>query len=168
MTRVLLGVGSNTERGHHLKIALDWLRENFPSPCFSSVYESAAIGFEGRAFYNLVVAIETDISLGELAARIKALEYTYGREPNAPRFASRNIDIDILTYGDTVGVCEGIELPRGEILHHAFVLGPLAELVGDSVHPEVGKSYAQLWSEFDRDSQELRAVPYPGTPSASR
>ncbi len=165
MTRVYLGVGSNTDREYHIGVALDWLRVNFSSLRCSAVYESAAIGFDGRPFFNLVVEIETSLALGEIAQDIKTLEFAYGREPDALKFAPRNIDIDILLFGDAVGIFEGVLLPRGEIVQNAFVLRPLAELAGDRLHPELGVSYARLWSDFDQSSQPLEVVPFPGTPT---
>ena len=92
------------------------------------MYEGQAIGFDGQPFLNLAVSVETELGVGEMARRLRHIEYEHGRPRNASRFSSRQLDIDILTYDDIVGVIEGVELPRGEILENAFVLRPLAEL----------------------------------------
>jgi 2-amino-4-hydroxy-6-hydroxymethyldihydropteridine diphosphokinase len=126
----------------------------------SSVYDSAAIGFDGQPFLNMAVAVDTDIALPDLAAHLRHIEVEYGRPANATRFSARQLDIDILTYGDQVGVTGGVELPRGEILYNAFVLCPLAELAPEAVHPVEGKSYSELWEAFDRASQSLRRVDF--------
>ena len=59
-----------------------------------------------------------------------------------------------------VGRVEGIELPRREILENAFVLLPLAELVPEDIHPVVGKSYSQLWNDYEQGAQKLWPVDF--------
>jgi 2-amino-4-hydroxy-6-hydroxymethyldihydropteridine diphosphokinase len=160
MARVLLGVGSNIERERYITAGLDALQVLFGDLDLSSVYDSPAIGFEGQPFLNLVVAADTDLGVGELARQLRHIEVEHGRPANATRFSPRQLDIDILTYDDLVGVVEGVELPRGEILENAFVLCPLAELVPDGVHPVVGESYARLWLDYEKARQPLGKVDF--------
>jgi len=160
MARVFLGLGSNIERERYLNAGLDALEALFGELLLSPVYDSEAIGFEGHPFLNLVVSIETQMSVGELARLLRHIETEHGRPENAPRFSPRQLDIDILTYDDLTGVVEGVELPRGEILENAFVLRPLADLAGGTVHPLSKKTYAQLWSEFAQESQRLCRVAF--------
>ena len=51
-----------------------------------------------------------------------------------------------------------LRLPRPDIVEYAYVLCPLAEIAPDLRHPVSGKTYASLWSEFDRAGQELWPV----------
>jgi 2-amino-4-hydroxy-6-hydroxymethyldihydropteridine diphosphokinase len=150
MALVYLNVGSNTARHVHICKGLDALQQQFGALQLSSVYESEALGFSGERFYNLAVALDTTLSLSELATWLRQLEYANGRERGATRYSSRTLDIDILSYADTVGCVAGVELPRPEILVNAHVLGPLAELVPDAVHPVAGLSYARLWADYER------------------
>jgi 2-amino-4-hydroxy-6-hydroxymethyldihydropteridine diphosphokinase len=158
MATVYLGVGSNIERERYIVAGLDALQGLFGELTLSSVYDSAAIGFVGQPFLNLVVQVETDLDVGELARELRHIEIEHGRPAHATRFSSRQLDIDILTYDDQVGVIEGVELPRGEILENAFVLCPLAELAPESLHPFARKSYSALWQDYDQASQELTKV----------
>jgi 2-amino-4-hydroxy-6-hydroxymethyldihydropteridine diphosphokinase len=160
MARVFLGLGSNIERERYIVAGLDALARLFGEIEHSSVYDSAAIGFEGSAFLNLVVALETPLGVAALAAQLRQIEVEHGRPVNATRFSSRQLDIDILTYDDLVGAVDGVVLPRGEILENAFVLQPLAELAPQRLHPAVGKSYAQLWSGYDTAAQQLRRIDF--------
>ena len=128
MARVYLGLGSNIERERYIAAGLDALEDLFGEMELSPVYESAAIGFDGTAFYNMAVGVNTDLPLAEMAKKLRDIEYEHGRPLNASRFSSRQLDIDILTYDDLVGVIDGVELPRGEILENAFVLQPLADV----------------------------------------
>lgn len=151
LTKVLLSLGSNIEQQRYIKAGLDALSEQFGALLISSVYESVAIGFDGDNFYNLVVGIETELSVGELSRYLKALEDQNGRRRDCPRFSARTLDIDILTYDDTVGTVDDVLLPRQEVLENAFVLLPLAELVPNGVHPVAKLSYETLWQRYDRE-----------------
>lgn len=158
MARVFLGIGSNIERERYITAGLDALHGLFHDMALSSVYDSAAVGFAGRPFLNLVAAVHTDFSLDELAAKLRHIEIEYGRPVNASRFSARQLDIDILTYGDVVGTRSGVQLPRDEILENAFVLCPLAELSPDTLHPAAKRSYRSLWQAYDHASQPLSKV----------
>jgi 2-amino-4-hydroxy-6-hydroxymethyldihydropteridine diphosphokinase len=160
MAQVYLGVGSNIERERYITAGLDALQLLFGRLALSSVYEGQAIGFDGQPFLNLAVSVETELGVGEMARRLRHIEYEHGRPRNASRFSSRQLDIDILTYDDIVGVIEGVELPRGEILENAFVLRPLAELAPQGVHPGTGKTYAALWDTYDQNAQPLSRVAF--------
>jgi len=160
MARVFLGVGSNIERERYLVAGLDALQALFDELALSSVYDSAAIGFEGQPFLNLVVAVDTELTVGELSRRLRHIEVEHGRPANASRFSPRQLDIDILTYDDAIGLVEGVDLPRGEILENAFVLCPLAELAPDTLHPVAGERYADLWQAYDQSRQPLARVDF--------
>jgi 2-amino-4-hydroxy-6-hydroxymethyldihydropteridine diphosphokinase len=155
MAEVTLSLGSNIDRHHHIRAGLAALRENFGPIELSPVYESEAVGFDGEPFLNLVARIETDLSVGELSERLRAIEAEHGRVRGEAKYASRTLDIDILTYDDRVGVIDGVELPRGEILKHAFVLKPLADLLPEGVHPTEGRTYRELLAERDFSGQGL-------------
>jgi 2-amino-4-hydroxy-6-hydroxymethyldihydropteridine diphosphokinase len=160
MATVYLGVGSNIERERYIVAGLDALQGMFGELALSSVYDSAALGFEGQPFLNLVVRVETDLGVGELARRLRHIEVEHGRPVNATRYSARQLDIDILTYDDATGLIEGVELPRSEILENAFVLRPLAELAPDALHPVVRQSYSDLWRIYDQAAQPLLKVDF--------
>ncbi|WP_339065406.1 2-amino-4-hydroxy-6-hydroxymethyldihydropteridine diphosphokinase [Teredinibacter turnerae] len=159
MAFVLLSVGSNIDRELNIRSGIHALRMAFGELKCSPVYESEAVGFDGANFLNLVVALNTAQSVAELSAGLREIENTHGRNRGEPKFSSRTLDIDILTYDNSVGVVDGVELPRREILKNAFVLLPMADLVPDERHPQVNKTYAQLWREFGDESQKLWEIP---------
>ena len=101
------------------------LRERFGALQVSPTYRTAAVGFDGPAFLNNAVAIETDLPLQELDDWLHALEDAHGRDRSGPRFSDRTLDIDVVFYGDLVLEGPGhLRIPRPE-LKHAFVLKPL-------------------------------------------
>lgn len=158
-TQVYLGLGSNIDRVRHLRAGLDALARELGPLALSPVYESAAVGFDGDPFFNLVVGLKTDWPLPSLASFLKAVEVANGRTPASAGLAAKTLDIDILTYGTLTGIHGGVSLPRGEILRHAFVLRPLAELAGHERHPLCGRSYGDLWESFTGD-RALQLVPF--------
>jgi 2-amino-4-hydroxy-6-hydroxymethyldihydropteridine diphosphokinase len=146
MTRIYISLGSNIEREHHIRAGLDALQAEFGELAISRVFESEAVGFNGRPFYNLVVGADTDLPLATLCQRLRAMEFAHGREPDAKKFAPRTLDLDLLLYGDLV--CETpVALPRGEILTNAF-------------HPLDGRTLGQLWQGYDKASQRLSPIPF--------
>jgi 2-amino-4-hydroxy-6-hydroxymethyldihydropteridine diphosphokinase len=160
MAQVYLSLGSNIDRYQHITAALNALQDAFGSMSISSVYESEAVGFKGSAFLNLVVGLETDWSVGELSRWLKRLEDQNGRKRGGPKFAPRTLDVDILTYDDCIGLIDGVELPRGEILYNAFVLWPLAEIAPNEAHPISKEIYRVLWSRYDKTQQVLAPVEF--------
>ncbi len=153
MTRVYLSIGSNVERYRHVGMALDALQGWFGELDISPVYESEPVGFAGSNFLNLVVGFITELPLAALSRQLKQLELDCGREPEAPRFSPRTLDLDILTYGDAVGLVAGVELPREDVLKNAFVLRPLADIAPQECHPVVCERYQKLWQDYATDQK---------------
>lgn len=149
MVSVFLGLGSNIEREKHILAGIIDIAEHFIWRQRSRVFESRAVGFAGSNFYNLVVEVETELSLYQVQQRCKLIEQAHGRSEYSPKYSPRTLDIDMLLYGD---VCHDSnpQLPRAEILHNAFVLKPLAEIAPQRRHPTSGESYQQLWQAYQQ------------------
>lgn len=160
MTAIYLSLGSNVDRHKNITAALDALAELLGELRISSVYESKSVGFDGSNFFNLVVGADTDLSITDLSETLKRIEDDNGRKRSGPKFSPRTLDIDILTYGDFVGVDGGVELPRAEITKNAFVLLPLAEIAAEVLHPQLQKNYRELWASYDQASQSLWAIDF--------
>ena len=159
MPRVWLSLGSNRQRETSIRGALAALRARFGELVVSSVYESAAVGFTGSPFYNLVVGMETGLPPAELEAIFHRIEADLGRTRDGPRFGPRTLDIDLLTYGDLVTTEGAHPLPREDILEYPFVLGPLAEVAPGERHPVTGRTYEELWAAWpEAGHRALRRV----------
>lgn len=159
MNQVYLSIGSNIDRENNISSCLAHLKASFGEIQLSSVYESEAVGFVGSNFYNLIAAIETNLSLTELSKILKQIEDQHGRDRSGPKFGARSLDIDIVCFNKLVGEHEGIELPRPELYYNAFVLQPMAELNGKGIDPKTGKSYQMLWADSNLD-QKLWTVTF--------
>ena len=154
---ILISLGSNVDRQQHTQKGIIALAQRLTGITLSSTYESEAVGFAGAPFYNLVMSAYTDMDIAQVCRFFKDIEHANGRLRTDIKFAPRTLDIDLLTFDDTICV-EPVVLPRPEIDYHAFVLQPLAELVPEMIHPSNGQSYAKLWTEFDRPEQKLWTV----------
>lgn len=159
MTRVYIGIGSNVERESHLGAALDRLAAAFGEIVASPVYESEAIGFAGAPFLNLVVCIDTELSVGDLLALLRGIERDNGHCGGTPKFSDRSLDLDLLTYGAACGLVDGVTLPRADIVEYAYVLWPLVDIAGDALHPALGCTYRELKQAFSAP-QKLWLVPF--------
>ena len=148
MARAYVSVGSNIDRKHYIRAGTAALGERYGKLLCSRVYESKAVGFEGDDFLNLVVGFDTDQPVRQVAASLRAIEQQHARDRRAPRFSARTLDLDLLLYDDLVLDEEDLRLPRPEIQHYAFVLGPLAEIAGEQRHPLEGKRFSELWEQF--------------------
>ncbi|WP_027857787.1 2-amino-4-hydroxy-6-hydroxymethyldihydropteridine diphosphokinase [Marinobacterium jannaschii] len=160
MAQVYVSIGSNMDRERYISSCLDALQKEFGALQLSSVYESEAVGFAGDPFLNMVAGFQTLLPVGELSVRLKQIEDEHDRCRQGPKFSGRTLDIDILTYDDCQGNCDGIQLPRDEITRNAFVLWPLAEIAAETCHPLSQQSYAQLWSDYDKSKQKLWPVDF--------
>lgn len=160
MVSVFVSIGSNVDREKNIPSALISLRRQFGELMLSSIYESESVGFDGAAFFNLVVGFKTNDSLESVIGVLREIEGQHGRQRGGNRFAARSLDLDILLYGDRVETGEQAQLPRPEIIEYAFVLLPLSELIPDEIHPTIGKTYAQCWQEFSAPSQRLWRIDF--------
>lgn len=159
MARVVVSIGSNTDRHRHIAACLDALRQNFDNLRISRLFESEPVGLEaGSNFFNLVAAFDSDASVGELRTWCKRLEHINGRTDHSRELTT--LDIDLLSVGELAGHIEGVELPRQGIERHAFVLRPLAELLPNDRHPLNGIPYSDLWARFDASEQRLWPIDF--------
>jgi 2-amino-4-hydroxy-6-hydroxymethyldihydropteridine diphosphokinase len=159
--RVFVAAGSNLDPEKHLARACADIRHSWPDARFSSAYRNVAVGFEGPDFINLVVGFSTTQPLAAVIARLQAIETQCGRPRFAPKWASRTMDLDVLLYGDRVEKTSEYTLPRPDLLKRPYMLGPMAEIAPDIVHPTAMKSIGQLWKEFDRDGHAMSPVDLP-------
>lgn len=147
--------GSNVDPGTNLLTAARALAVRHPGARFSRCYRNRAVGFEGPDFINFVVELPVAGDPALLKGELECVETQCGRQRDAPKWAPREMDLDILLFGDVVQAAPGLVLPRPDLLRWGFMLGPLAELAPDLVHPVERQTMAALWAAFDRAANPL-------------
>ena len=60
MPTIYISLGSNINKEQNTRAGINALKQVFGELTLSSVYESEAVGFDGDAFYNMVIACHVD------------------------------------------------------------------------------------------------------------
>jgi 2-amino-4-hydroxy-6-hydroxymethyldihydropteridine diphosphokinase len=157
-SRVYVAIGSNIQPEENISKAAHELARLFPGARFSSWYRNRAVGFEGDDFVNGVVGFSTDLPLRSVIEQLHSVEALCGRPRNAPRWAPRSMDLDVLLYDNVVCAEPSMTLPRPDLLKRPYMLGPLAEIAPEVMHPTAGLTIGELWQRFDRDAHAMERI----------
>ena len=161
MADVYVAAGSNVEPIRYLCRALDALQAAFGPLTVSPAYRNRAVGFEGPAFVNLVVGFATDESPAQVRSRLQQIESLCDRPRDAPKWAPRTMDLDILLYDSLVSDEPGLVLPRPDLVRRAYMLKPMADITPDLRHPTLQKTMRELWEASDARGHALEVVTIP-------
>lgn len=159
-----LGLGSNVgDRQANLAAALAALPPDVRVVRTSPIYETEPWGYADQArFLNQVVEAETELDPLTLLRYVKAVEMRVGRQPRF-RNGPREIDIDILLFGDVVVAQGDLRIPHPRLAERAFVLVPLADLAPESIVPSLGESVAELLAKQDARGVRPLSEPHAST-----
>ena len=121
----------------------------------SSVYKTAAWGFEGSDFYNICLKVSTDLLPEVLMNLLLKIETNLGRIRNdLKEYTSRLIDIDILLFDNEIILSENVIVPHPKMLQRKFVMIPLVEIAQDAFHP-IEKKHLKVCLENCNDDTEV-------------
>lgn len=157
---VYIALGSNKgNKLQYLQDAIDAIFEKIGTVHkISKVYETPAIGFEGDDFYNACIRVETELKPKKLLKTLKQIESDLGRSTKkSDTYESREIDLDILFYGDEILEDSVLVIPHPNLHKRKFVLQPLFDIAKDLIHPILNQSIAELL-EHCEDGSEIEAI----------
>ena len=109
------------------------------------------------AFLNGVVIVETDLAPAQTLHALHALERRFGRERHVPN-APRTLDLDLIAHGRQVMAGPGVTLPHPRAHERRFVMGPLAQIAPEWVHPKLRQTAENLAAsaEIGMDAAPIR------------
>lgn len=146
MKTVYIGLGSNMgNRAANLAEARRRMQElGISISRTSGIYETAPRDFVDQPwFLNQVLEATTECLPRLLMSRLLRIERNMGRRRLVPQ-GPRNIDLDLLYYGDSTVSVEGLQIPHARIAERRFVLEPLAELAPEFRDPRSGLTVRQM------------------------
>ena len=124
----------------------------------SSVYKTDSWGFKGDDFYNICIAVSTYLPPEELLRNILNIETKLGRKREQNnKYTNRKIDIDILLFDDEIVFSKNIIIPHPRMLDRRFVLVPLAEIAGNTLHP-IEKKTLNICLNNTIDTSEIHKI----------
>lgn len=164
MTSVYVALGSNLgDRLQHLASALDLLSREpgLVLRRWSHAYESEPVGGPPQPrFLNAVAELGSLLSPRETLRRLLAVEEAMGRvrrEKNGPR----EIDLDLLLFGDRQVDEPGVVVPHPRMWERAFVQVPLSEIAPQLARP-VDAGSVRRFRPIRRPLPELPEEDAPG------
>ncbi|MFM9945412.1 MAG: 2-amino-4-hydroxy-6-hydroxymethyldihydropteridine diphosphokinase [Bacteroidia bacterium] len=143
---LVLHLGSNMgNRFKYLKGALKLLDVEFGTSLkISGTYKTKAWGNQQQPdFLNLAVIYETNSEPITILKLIKGIEATTGRKTRK-HWHEREIDIDIIFYGNEIFKNSNLEIPHVQMQNRRFVLVPLNEICPEYIHPVLKLKVSEL------------------------
>lgn len=149
MATVYLALGSNVgDSESYIEQAIAALSPALNNIVRAPLYRSKAAGYTDQAdFLNTAIRGETALNPEELLSFIQSAEKALGRQKRF-RWGPREIDIDIIFYGNQQLRTEGLSLPHPLFRERDFVLRPLADLNPELIDPESSLSVTALLAQI--------------------
>jgi len=148
MPEVFVGAGSNANPVRALRRAAVEIEQRFGTLRCSRVYRSAAVGEPASDYLNLVISLSTERDVESVQEALRDVEQLAGR--SRVDSAVCELDLDLLLYGVRVDALR--RLPRPGCFTAPFVVGPLAALAPDLVHPVTAERCRAAWQRLQPGS----------------
>lgn len=151
-TEVFLAFGtSKGDREAFVRLALDELKKgNFIIQQVSPLYETDPVDCEDGVppFLNGVLQGIWNGSAEELLNLCQSIERRAGRPEKHSSRQSRELDLDIILFGQEIIRTERLTVPHPRAFQRAFVLAPMNDIAPDAGFPDLGKTVSALLDEL--------------------
>jgi 2-amino-4-hydroxy-6-hydroxymethyldihydropteridine diphosphokinase len=147
MNTVFLLTGSNLgDSIRHIYSAADSIDNTLGRVLKKShIYRSESWGYKSsKVFYNQCIELETKFSPQAILEKVLKVEMDMGRVRIGKGYSDREIDIDILFFGEEIIEDEELYIPHPRMHLRRFALVPMAEIALDFIHPVLKKSISEL------------------------
>ncbi len=128
---IYIGLGSNLDQPRQqINDATDEIKslKNCNFIINSSLYKTPPMGPQDQPdYYNSVIKIESNLKAIDVLDKLQDIEQKHGRIRNV-RWGARNLDLDILLYGQQRVNSDRLKIPHLGLYIRAFVLYPLLEI----------------------------------------
>ena len=160
MIEVFLSIGTNLgNRFKNIKECIDMIQLNpyIEYITCSKIYETVPMyNTKQNKFLNLILKTITSVKPIELLCEVKSIESEMGRTMNILKNQPRVIDIDILSYGNSMINDDNLIIPHPKIIERAFVLKPWSDIAPDYKLPEINKTISELISNLDINTNIIK------------
>lgn len=142
---VYLSLGSNLgDRSANLQDAITRLSSLGEVVEVSSFYETEPVELLAQPwFLNCAVKLNTEKMPRQLLRGILEIEKKMGRRRGQKK-GPRNIDIDILLFGNSTVETQDLTIPHPAMHERRFVLEPLTEIAPEARHPGLKSTVREL------------------------
>jgi 2-amino-4-hydroxy-6-hydroxymethyldihydropteridine diphosphokinase len=156
MTAVYLALGSNLgDSRANIAQAVKLLGTSLKHIKQAPIYASKAVGYTDQPdFLNTAVSGQTDLSPEALLEFINKVENQVGRVPTF-HWGPREIDIDIIFYGDLVQETKKLTIPHPRFKDRDFVLWPLNDLDPSLVDPAGQQTVQSLLAQISGQQKSI-------------
>lgn len=129
-----------------------------PPVLSSPIYQTDPVDCEpgAQTFLNAVLEFEYEGDPLELLKKLREIEKALGRPLDHARNTSREIDIDLLYFGDAKIDNEQLQLPHPRMNLRTFVLQPLADIRPDLILAGQPKTVRELLAQVADSGKVLR------------
>lgn len=140
-----ISLGSNIEPETYLPRAVHALGDLGELVAVSHAYQNPAVGPTPQTdFLNAAVLVRTCLSAFEIRGTLRSIEAQLDRVRTEDKYAPRTIDLDLCLLGMQSLKTEHFQIPDPDILERAHLAVPLAELMPDFLHPDLGNTLAVI------------------------
>ena len=158
MIKAVLLLGSNVgDKEKQLKKAVEKISEKHHVVKTSRYYQSPSWGYSSEnEFLNLGVLIECNCSAEMLLSQLLNIEKQLGRyRSNVSIYQDRNIDIDIILFGQQEIYNENLVVPHPRMHKRKFCLIPLNEIVPNYLVPGMNMTICELLNSCEDKSNVI-------------
>lgn len=158
MNRAYLSLGSSLDKERNLPAGVRLLAQHGRVLAVSAAYETDPVGNpDDPTFLNAALILETPLApLALKESVLRSVEEQLGRRRTADPNAPRTFDADISLFNDQIIDLGRRRIPDPEILLHAHIAVPLAEIAPDYRHPVTGETLAEIACRLSTTARLLR------------